>query len=472
MRPLLMLICFASLLGVAEPVGAGALETSEARSRCASQSSSLAAARRQVRKLRTRLKRAKGARRRAVLRRRVKSRERMVVRRRARARTCAMATGPDSNAQTASVPVGVPDDAPAPTPRPSVPPGALRGVGIHASLRWLGRADMAATIDELRAVGIQYAREDFHWRWVEGTPGTYDWTRYDTLVRESARRGLKLIAVLNSPPSWATASAVTAPASGPALTAYTEFVRRAVVRYGTNGSFWAENPTVPKQPITLWNVWNEPWGHWFWAGSMPDGGTYARMFKTVVQGARPADPNARFMADVELRQVTSPETTPASYVHAMFDAVPDLATYMDTVSVHPYSHYDPPTRCTPYTTRKGIKEDWKATMFQFCRLLDLRRILDARGASATRIWATEMGFSTAPYGAWGTVSETQQAQYVHDVFRLLRQWNVVDGVVWYHHRDTANPNPNDREHWFGLRRADGTAKPAWDAFVQELVTGW
>jgi polysaccharide biosynthesis protein PslG len=362
---------------------------------------------------------------------------------------------------------------PHPKKSPSAPAAEPdpRGVGIHATLRWLGPDDIAATADELRAAGIEYAREDFHWHWVEGTRGSYDWSRYDTLVRETAKRGVKLIAILNSPPAWATASTVTPPTGGSSLTAYVEFVRRAVARYGTEGTFWTANPGVPKQPIRLWNVWNEPWGYWFWKGSTPDGGTYARMFKAVVQGARTADPQARFMADVEMRQVTSPETPPASYVHAMFDAVPDLAEYMDTVSVHPYSPYDAPTACTPRTDR-GIREDWKATMFQFCRLLDLRRILDARGASSTRIWVTEMGFSTAPNGAWGTVTEAQQEQYVHDVFRMLRDWKVADGVVWYAYRDSANPNPNDREHWFGLRRADGSAKPAWNAFVDELTAGW
>jgi hypothetical protein len=25
-----------------------------------------------------------------------------------------------------------------------------------------------------------------------------------------------------------------------------------------NGTFWAEYPTIPKRPITTWEIWNEP----------------------------------------------------------------------------------------------------------------------------------------------------------------------------------------------------------------------
>ena len=119
---------------------------------------------------------------------------------------------------------------------------------------------------------------------------------------------------------------------------------------------------------------------------------------------------------------------------------------------------------------KGVYEDWKATMFQFCRLKDVRAILDARGASRTRIWVTEIGFTTAP-SASRTVTETQQAQYVHDVFRLLREWDLADGMLWFNYKDPAAPDPTDREDWFGLMRGDGSAKPAWAAFLQEAAAG-
>ncbi len=35
------------------------------------------------------------------------------------------------------------------------------------------------------------------------------------------------------------------------------FLTRAVRRYGPRGSFWAENPQLPKRPIRNWQIWNE-----------------------------------------------------------------------------------------------------------------------------------------------------------------------------------------------------------------------
>ena len=154
----------------------------------------------------------------------------------------------------------------------------------------------------------------------------------------------------------------------------------------------------------------------------------------------------------------------------MFAAVPDLAQYLDAVSHHPYPDSAAPSTCTPYSPSRGIAEDYKATLYQFCRIRDVRAILDAYGAARTRIWATEIGFTTAP-SATRTVTETQQAQYVHDVFRLLRAWDVVDGVLWYHYKDSASGDPTDREAWFGLIRRDGTPKPAWAAFGEEARAG-
>jgi len=287
-------------------------------------------------------------------------------------------------------------------------------------------------------------------------------------VRETALRGIEVIAIPDSPPTWATGSGITPPLTGDSLTAFTAFVRKAIERYGSQGAFWSANPTLPKVPVVTWDIWNEPWGYWSWGPMAVDGGAYARMFRDVVAAVRPADPAARFMADIETRAVGPATLT--SFMHAMFDAVPDLGSYMDMVSHHPYPDSTAPTTCTPNSPSKGVYEDWKATMFQFCRLKDVRAILDARGASRTRIWVTEIGFTTAP-SASRTVTETQQAQYVHDVFRLLREWDLADGMLWFNYKDPAAPDPTDREDWFGLIRGDGSAKPAWAAFLQEAAAG-
>jgi hypothetical protein len=344
---------------------------------------------------------------------------------------------------------------------------AKKSVGISAALRWLGPSDQAATLDRLRAAGVRYVREDFHWNLVEASPGRDDWSRYDRLIAATASHGIRVIAIPNAPPSWATGSSAIAPVSPDALAAFGSFVRRAILRYGSRGSFWSANPSIPKVPVTIWDIWNEPWGSWSWKPSLPDGGDYARMFKSVVKTARSADRKARFMAEVET--FANGHATPTSFIHAMFDAVPDLGRYMDMASHHPYPELSPPTQCRRRRARARVYVAWKSTMYDFCRVQDVRRILDARGAAGTKLWITEIGFSTAP-AAERSVSEARQAKYVRDVFRLVRRWRIVDGLVWYHYK-TSQASPTEREDWFGLVRPDGSPKPAWRVFTRQLRTG-
>jgi hypothetical protein len=345
---------------------------------------------------------------------------------------------------------------------------ALR-IGIVANLSRRTGSDLVSTAARLRQAGVQYTKEDVNWDLIEPRRGVFTWSATDAWMSVAARQGLHVIAVPWSSPRWATPNWNIAPTSGRALSDYVEFVRQVVERYGTQGTFWAQNPLVPKVPIEYYDIWNEPYCNRFWGGVFPDPAGYARMFKSVVAGARPADPNAKFLLEADTGAYTKTWPEPP-FLSAMFDAVPDLASYAYAVSVHPYSD-DGPQTCTALSPSRGVNNDWKATRFQVCRLEDVRRILDAHRASKVRIWITEIGWSTAP-AATKAVTEAAQAQYVHETFRLLRtSWaRLVDGVVWYAYQ-TPERDPTNREDYFGLVHADGSPKPAWNAFVQEIAPG-
>jgi hypothetical protein len=149
--------------------------------------------------------------------------------------------------------------------------------------------------------------------------------------------------------------------------------------------------------------------------------------------------------------------------------VPDLAKYADIVSIHPYTSEVSPRKCEQDPFSMGVDEFWKNDRFQFCRVKDIRKILDYYGAKNTRIWITELGYTTAP-NADRAVSESQQAQYMSDVFAQLRDWKLVDGIVWYHYK-TSEANSSDDEGYYGLVHADGSPKPAWNTFVDEIRKG-
>ena len=357
-------------------------------------------------------------------------------------------------------------EAPARLPEEPEAPPRSAAIGLSASLRYLQGDDLVSEISDLRAAGVRYSREDMDWDAIEPEPGRFNWSRWDGLVRASAQQGLRLIAIPGGSPAWATGPVGSPPVSDTASVAYARFVRAAIERYGTRGTFWAMNPHLPRVPITMWDVWNEPYDPGGWGGP-PDPAGYARMYRRVVQESRDADPSARFLLEADTGANGSGWPQPP-FLEAMLASDAGLVRDIDIVSVHPYSGKLSPETCTPDRRPPG-GEFWQPTRFDFCRVLDIRRILDANGAKDARIWITEVGWSTAPQGE-RSVSEAEQADYVRKTFDLLRRWRVVDGVVFYHYQLPETDPTNDLD-WYGLVRSDGSPKPAWYAFTDELRKG-
>jgi hypothetical protein len=290
----------------------------------------------------------------------------------------------------------------------------------------------------------------------------------DRWVAAAAGQGLEVMAMLGAPPAWATPKWNVAPTGGGSLTAFSQFVRAVVGRYGSQGSFWQAHPGLAPVPIRYWDNWNEPYAARFWGDESPDPAAYARMFKAVVETARDVDPGARFMLEADTR-IVSDGWPWKPFLTAMFDAVPDLGSYAYGVSVHPYQgDGGSPRACSPSVRSPGSQARWQATALQFCRLDDIRRILDAHAAGDLKIWITEIGWSTAP-AAEGGVSDATQAAYVRQVFELLRTryQGLVSGLIWYEYQGP-EADPAELDEYLGLVRSDGQPRPSWQAFAEEL----
>ena len=117
------------------------------------------------------------------------------------------------------------------------------------------------------------------------------------------------------------------------------FVRAAVARYGSNGEFWRDNPSLPYRPITIWEVWNEP--------NLPRAGLspvtkpadYASLLAASAGAIRSTDPAAKVMA-AGLADGTSAGAIPATkFLAGLYRA--GVRKKFDIVGIHPYSPPSP-----------------------------------------------------------------------------------------------------------------------------------
>jgi hypothetical protein len=145
--------------------------------------------------------------------------------------------------------------------------------------------------------GVEAARMVFFWSTAQPVPGPIDHGRTDTVVRLAASHGITLLPEVDYAPAWARAyrGRRTSPPRDPAL--YAAYLASLIDRYGPNGTFWVENPDVPRRPIREWQVWNEPHLRTYWDAPRrsrfghPHG--YARLLKVAYRTIKQRDPGAK-----------------------------------------------------------------------------------------------------------------------------------------------------------------------------------
>lgn len=343
-----------------------------------------------------------------------------------------------------------------PSPRGLIP------IGLQARLRSRG-SQLGDVLARMSAAGLRYSREDFQWAAIEPRPGQYCWSKTDYWMFGAARARVHIIAVVDAPPSWAERSVVSPPVDPAGLRNYSAFARQVLGRYGAYGSFWSQHPYLTPDPITLVDVWNEPWVHYFWHDDFPDPTSYARMFERVVHVARSVDPGAHFMLEADTTSLTG-GAHQRPFLAAELEAQPAIARDAYAISVHPYAS----NGWGPGVCSRGPK--MSARRYQLCRIVDMRKILDQHGAGRVKIFITELG-----WGAYtthtGGVSLPTVARYVHQTFHLLRtRWKgLASGVIWYQYQ--SSPGTIGHRGDFGLIQPTGIATPGWDALAAEARQG-
>ena len=346
--------------------------------------------------------------------------------------------------------------APASGAKPNA--GSYAGrVGLNGHVVWVSGAEAKAQLDRARGGGVTWVREELPWAAVEPSPGAFDWARTDALMAAASSAQMNVLGLLGYSARWSS----TDP-SGAGDTRYAprdpaEYARYAlevVKRYGPRGSFWSSRRDLKPQPLTAVELWNEPFGFWAWKPN-PDPAAYARLVRAAATAIRSYDPSIKILIAANVLQVRT-DNTLRNWMQEVLAADPGLRSLYDAYSVHPY----------PYPRTKSPTDDSGDIRWAYSQVT-INHNLDP----TKPIWITEVGWSTAP-SASDAVSEQTQAAYVKGALqRGLEEWGSWVERVFIYSMDPDNGPPTYREGYYGLRHADGTSKPAWDALTRLVASG-
>ena len=315
-------------------------------------------------------------------------------------------------------------------------------------------------LDRMVAAGVESVRLSFYWapmqpyrsweevpaaeveRFRDGAGVPTDFGATDRIVRLAAARGLSLLPVVLRAPDWA-ARFPGEFASPPAdARSYAAFVRALAERYGERGSFWRQRPRLRRQPLTEWQLWNEPTMQSFWL-VQPFAREYVALLRATRRALRQADPRARIVL--------------AGLVYESWDALEQIyraggRRWFDAVALHPF-------------TRRPD---------DVLRILERNRTVMARHADAHKpLYLTELSWPSSrgqiPVRYGYETDEHGQARRLTTGLRLLaahRRRLGIRRVYWYTWltRETSPSYPFD---YAGLRRLHATrvrSKPALRAY--------
>ncbi len=347
-------------------------------------------------------------------------------------------------------------------------PRGFVGMGLDGPFFYPGMNENAE-MGQIAGSGVQSVRTLFDWsaiqpypnfsavpptlrsefRNVGGVPTNFTFT--DQVVALAASHGLTLLPVLEYTPSWDSRNPANH-GSPPASTApYGRFAAALVNRYGPRGSFWAENPSIRRIPIRMWQIWNEPNFNVYWSQQPFEPG-YVKLLRAAHAAIKAADRGAK----VVLAGLTNFSWEYLTRIYKIRGA----RGLFDVVAAHPYTA-NPSGVVT-------ILERVRAVMNRFG---DRRKPIIASEIS----WPSAKGKAVTLFE--NATTESGQAQKLGQAVPLLARDRRKLGLeAFYYYTWITNETPPaaraDPFNYAGLFRfinGQGTSvKPAYAAFVRAV----
>lgn len=327
------------------------------------------------------------------------------------------------------------------------------GIAAGGSLPDLGDTDLNARMAGIATTGAKWVRFDFKWSLIQPDNATdYQWSTYDKIVLAAQKYHLFVLGILDFTPGWARSSQCPdTEACQPADNhQFAKFAAAVAHRYKDHG-------------LHYWEIWNEPNNPQFWQPkSNPS--AYADMLKATAPAMRAEDSQSYLItAGLSPQATTDTSYSPVDFLTAVYKA--GAKDSFDAVADHPYTFpLSPKDTSTP-----------QAWVQMAASKSSLRQIMVSNNDSNKKMWITEFGSPTGGPGAVATVSNPNLSQHPYsvddglqskilsDAIGLYKSYDWVGPFFYYSYQD-AGTTQDTNENFFGLIRADGSKKPAYQTF--------
>lgn len=324
--------------------------------------------------------------------------------------------------------------------------GSLRiGMAYGDTLTWLSDQELAATLTDTVALGAKWIRVDLSWDDIQpDSANAYKWERFDRVANAAEKRGLTLLPIVAYTPPWARPAGCFTDKCAPAnADQFATFAGEAASRY---------------QSITTWEIWNEENSQRFWQ-PQPDPAAYANVLALTAASVGKSNPTAKILiGGLSVTDADKGGIKPQDFVTAVVRS--GATRGVDGVGLHLYTYPNLASDKGPWLS-PGVDAN--------AGLQSIRDCFTSAGVAEIPVWITEYGAPTGGMPAGSDhVTEIRQAQIAEDAIKTAAADDGIAALIWYTYRDSGS-DPNDPESYYGLRRADGSKKPAYDALRQAIA---
>ncbi len=331
-----------------------------------------------------------------------------------------------------------------PAPAQPAPAGEEFGVNVNRLFNDLTftPAQIDAQLTALRATGATVARSDALWEFSEPAPPVdgvhhYDWAFDDAIAVALTGHGLAWLPILDYTAVWDESVAGQDHSPPASVGDYAAYAGAFAARYGPGGVFWRQHPALTADPVTTFEIWNEPDNGEFWTPA-PDAAAYADLYLAARSAIDAVDPTARV--------IVGGLTAPATFLPAMLAARPVLAGHIDGVAIHPYG----------------------APLVVLSKIRAARATLVLLGLGAVPLYVTEFGWTTAPPGTLDYVPAGRRDTDIASTLTALGHLDCGVAAAILYTWVTPERDPANGGDWFGINPPGGGASAATAAFTAGL----